>query len=72
MKELETKKMAIQEKLMQSDVEEKEVEKEQLRAQMEIEKNLLLVRMQVLEKQQEMRNKNNSHLNDKLDELFKE
>jgi hypothetical protein len=61
----------MQEKLMEVDVEEKELKKEHLQAQTEIEKhNLLLVRMKVLEKEIEMRNKNNTEMNDKLDDMF--
>jgi hypothetical protein len=70
-KEIENKKIAIQEKLLVVDVEEKELKKDHLRAQTEIEKNnLLLVKMKVLEKQIEMREKNNTEMNDKLDDLF--
>lgn len=71
MREIENKKLDLQKKIYEVDVEEKELKKEHLRAQTEIEKNnLLLVKMKVLEKQIEMRNKNNTEMNDKLDDMF--
>jgi hypothetical protein len=71
MKEIEKKKLKLQEKVLKQDEEEKKLKKEHLRAQTEIEKNnLLLVKMQVLEKQIQMRNMNNAEMNNGLDNMF--
>jgi hypothetical protein len=70
-KEIERKKLKLQEIVLKADEEEKNLKKEHLRAQTEIEKNnLLLVKMQVLEKQIQMRNMNNSEMNSGLDDMF--